>query len=114
MTVATPTAQRRFIETFDSYMDSVVTQAEDRTKHLIRSIDSYLKVRRETIGAKPSFALMELEMDIPDEVFYHPTLESLRVWVIDMLCIGNVSRTSLHMLYTANQLLFSRISAPTM
>lgn len=74
-------------------MDAVVQQAEDRTKHRIRTIESYLEVRRDTIGAKPSFALMELELDIPDEVFHHPTLENLRLWVIDMLCIGNVSNS---------------------
>lgn len=87
---ATPTAQRRFVENFDLYMDAVVQQAEDRTKNHIRTFESYLEVRRDTIGAKPSFAVLELEMDLPDEVFNHPTLENLRMWVIDMLCIGNV------------------------
>lgn len=72
-------------------MDAVVQQAEDRTQNHIRTLDSYLDVRRDTIGAKPSFAILELDMDLPDEVFHHPTLESLRVQVIDMLCIGNVS-----------------------
>lgn len=71
-------------------MDGVVQQAEDRTHTHMRTIDSYLEVRRDTIGAKPSFAILELEMDLPDEVFNHPVLENLRTWVIDMLCIGNV------------------------
>jgi len=71
-------------------MDSVVQQAEDRDNKHIRTVESYLEVRRDTIGAKPSFALLELEMDLPDDVFNHPTLEKLRMLVIDMLCIGNV------------------------
>lgn len=71
-------------------MQAVVQQAEDRTYNHVRSLDSYLAVRRDTIGAKPSFAILELEMDLPDHVFNHPTLENLRTWVIDMLCIGNV------------------------
>ena len=87
---ATPTAQRRFVDTFGQYMYAVVQQAEDRTQNHIRTLDSYLDVRRDTIGAKPSFAILELEMDLPDDVFNHPTLENLRTWVIDMLCIGNV------------------------
>lgn len=87
---ATPTAQRRFVDTFGRYMNAVVQQAEDRTRHHIRTLDSYLDVRRDTIGAKPSFAILELEMELPDRVFNHPTLENLRLWVIDMLCIGNV------------------------
>lgn len=87
---ATPIAQSRFVDTFGQYMDAVVQQAADRTQNHIRTLDSYLDVRRETIGAKPSFAILELDMDLPDDVFYHPTLENLRTWVIDMLCIGNV------------------------
>jgi len=66
-----------------------VQQAEDRRQNHIRTLDSYLDVRRDTIGAKPSFAILELDMDLPDDVFNHPTLENLRTWVIDMLCIGN-------------------------
>jgi hypothetical protein len=93
---ATATAQRRFVDTFGQYMNAVVQQAEDRTQHHIRSLDSYLDVRRDTIGAKPSFAILELEMDIPDHVFNHPTLENLRLWVIDMLCIGNVRLVLYH------------------
>lgn len=50
-----------------------------------------MEVRRDTIGCKPSYAMLELEMDIPDDVFNHPTLESLRVWSTDMICIANVS-----------------------
>ena len=87
---ATPTSQRRFVDTFGQYMDSVVQQAEDRDNKHIRTVESYLEVRRDTIGAKPSFALLELEMDLPDDVFNHPTLEKLRMLVVDMLCIGNV------------------------
>lgn len=87
---ATPTSQRRFVETFGHYMDAVVQQAEDRTRHRIRGLNSYLEVRRDTIGAKPSFAILELEMELPDDVFNHPILENIRLWVIDMLCIGNV------------------------
>ena len=87
---ATQTAQKRFVDTFGEYMNAVVQQAEDRSQKNIRTLDSYLEVRRDTIGAKPSFAILELEMDLPDDVFNHPILEKLRVLVIDMLCIGNV------------------------
>ena len=71
-------------------MQSVVQQAADRTHAYIRDIDSYLEVRRDTIGAKPSFALLELGMDLPDEVINHPVIKDLSIWVIDMLCLGNV------------------------
>lgn len=86
-----PTAQRRFIDTFDLYTASVVQQAEDRTHAYIRSIDSYLMVRRDTIGAKPSFALLEADMNLPDEVINHPVIVDLSISCIDMLILGNVS-----------------------
>ena len=91
---ATPTSQRRFVQTFGHYLDAVVQQAEDRTHRHIRGLDSYLEVRRDTIGSKPSFAILELEMELPDDVFNHHILEDLRLWVTDMLCIGNVSPSS--------------------
>jgi hypothetical protein len=91
MTCLGPTAQRRFIETFDTYTESVVQQAEDRDKHVFRDVESYMQVRRDTIGAKPSFALLEHDMELPDEVFNHPLMHDLRMWCIDMLCLGNVS-----------------------
>lgn len=72
-------------------MDAVVQEAEDRNEHLIRTIDSYVEVRRGTIASRPAFAIFELELDIPDEVYHHPVLESLRLGAIDMICIGNVS-----------------------
>ena len=69
----------------------MVQQAADRANHYFRTIDEYLEVRRDTIGAKPSFAILELEMDIPDEVMHHPIIEELSILTIDMILLGNVS-----------------------
>lgn len=91
ITNASAQSQKHFIETFDEYLESVVQQAEDRSESRIRDIQSYIDVRRNTIGAKPSFALLELDMDLPDEVLAHPTIQSLSLATIDMLCLGNVS-----------------------
>ncbi|THU78335.1 terpenoid synthase [Dendrothele bispora CBS 962.96] len=86
---ASPTAQRRFINTYQQYVDSVVQQAVDRANDHIRDIEGYFRVRRDTIGAKPSFTLLEFTMDIPDEVMNHPVVQDLTIWCIDMLIIGN-------------------------
>lgn len=86
---ATPTAQRRFIDTFQLYTDSVVQQAADRDDHRIRDIDSYFAVRRDTIGAKPSFAINEVHLNLTDEVLNNPIVMSLTASCIDMLIIGN-------------------------
>ncbi|KAF7296929.1 Terpene cyclase [Mycena indigotica] len=86
---ATPTAQRRFVEAFQQYMDGVVQQADDRNSSRIRDVDSYFKVRRETIGAKPSFAVNEIHLNIPDEVMADPIVVKLTDLSIDALIIGN-------------------------
>ncbi|KAJ7611371.1 terpenoid synthase [Mycena polygramma] len=72
---ATPTSQRRFVETFHLYMHSVVQQADD--------------LRRDTIGAKPSFAINEIHMNLPDEIIAHPVVKKLTSLCIDALVIGN-------------------------
>lgn len=70
-------------------MDAVVQQAEDRDDKHVRSIQGYFDVRRNTIGARPSFAILEIDMDLPDEVFYDPTIVKLTALCIDMLILGN-------------------------
>ncbi|KAI0333186.1 terpenoid synthase [Cubamyces sp. BRFM 1775] len=87
--VASPTSQRHFIEAFGDYCQSVVRQARDRSSSHAHTVDSYLEVRRDNIGARPSFALLEMEMDLPDEVLSHPTVVNLTIWAIDMLLTGN-------------------------
>lgn len=83
-------AQRRFIATFDAYMQSVVQQAADRDVHHVRDVDSYFENRRENIGARPSFAILELDMELPDEVLAHSAIVDLTTYCIDMLILGNV------------------------
>jgi len=70
-------------------MDSVVQQAVDRSNSYIRDFDSYFEVRRDTIGAKPSFAICELYLNLPEEVMNHPVIMKLTELCIDMLIIGN-------------------------
>jgi hypothetical protein len=71
----------------------VVQQAADRTHKHIRGIQEYLEVRRDTIGAKPSFAILELDMNLPDEAVHHPVIEEMSSLTIDMILLGNVSCT---------------------
>ena len=68
-----------------------MAQAADRSINHVRDIESYFQNRRENIGARPSYALLELGMDLPDEVLEHPTIVNLTTWSIDMLILGNVS-----------------------
>lgn len=84
-----PSFQRRFIESFQRYVNSVVQQSSDRDHHFQRDITSYLALRRYTIGAEPSFVLNAMHMDLPDHVVSHPTLKRLEELATDMIILGN-------------------------
>jgi len=86
---ATEPSRRRFVRAFGRYTDSVVQQSSDRNRGYTRDIESYLLLRRETIGAFPSFAIIELHFNIPDHVMEHPTLRRLGDLCSDMISIGN-------------------------
>ena len=86
---STLVTQRRFIESFQRYTDSVVEQAADRDHSYIRGIKQYFNLRRETIGAKPAFDILGVKMTIPDEVLNHPVIVTLATATIDMLIIEN-------------------------
>lgn len=78
------------IDSFASYMESLVQQAEDRDTNQIRTVEAYLQNRREDGATKPSFVPLELGLDLIDEVFYHPVLVELAKNIADMLCLNNV------------------------
>jgi len=82
-------SQKRFITTMDEYLEGVVQQAADRSGHLIRDIQSYFDLRRKTVGIRPSYALLELGLDIPDEVIAHPAIEDMVVASMDMVILAN-------------------------
>ncbi|KAG6905986.1 hypothetical protein DXG01_016457, partial [Tephrocybe rancida] len=63
---ATQSSQRHMVESLTAYLESVVQQAADRDNDTLRTIDSYLHNRRQNIGIRPSFASMELDLDLPD------------------------------------------------
>lgn len=68
-------------------------QAEDRAASHIRTLDNYFLIRRDTIGAKPSFVLLEFDQALSDAWFNHPLLKGLTEAAIDLLILGNVKRS---------------------
>ena len=87
---STPTFRARFVEEWQLYVDSVVEQARDRDHTRFRSVEEHIALRRFTIGSRPSFAILELGLDIPQEIFDHPLLVDLRDTITDILCLDNV------------------------
>ena len=86
---ATKTAQRRFIHTFYLYTEAVVQQALERDSSQLRTVENYFEIRRNTIGVRPSFVVLEFKMDIPDEVMAHPSIVTLANASADMIAICN-------------------------
>jgi len=72
------------------YLRGVTQEAEDRACNRIRKIDDYLRLRRDTCGARPTLALTEFGLDLPDEVLAHPILVSLTQAAVDLIILVNV------------------------
>jgi hypothetical protein len=93
---ASPQAQKRLINAGIALAKAMVQRAADRRLKHIRSVDEYFEVRRDTIGVKPAFALIELDMNLPDEAMKHPVVEELSIMAVDMVILDNVGRSSFY------------------
>jgi len=89
MKSASEGAQRRFKKSFTNYVYGVTDEAFDRTSGHIRSIADYIPLRKLTSGSRATFLCIELGLDIPDEVYEHPVLESLLELTADTIVITN-------------------------
>ncbi|KAG6373477.1 isoprenoid synthase domain-containing protein [Boletus reticuloceps] len=85
---ASKRSQKKFITTFDEYLEAVLQQAIDRSEDRICDIKSYIDILRDTIAVKPAFALLELGLDI-DEIMSHPAIEEMAMASVDMVGIDN-------------------------
>ena len=83
-------SQRRFLARSTAYLRAVAVEALEREQGHCRSIDDYLKLRRNTIGVKPFFLIHEMGTDLPDEVSHHPVIEELAECIVEFSLIDNV------------------------
>ncbi|KAF8137232.1 isoprenoid synthase domain-containing protein [Boletus edulis] len=76
MQTASPGTCRRFKETMKLYFQAIQQQALDRANGTIPDLESYITLRRDTSGCKPSWVLIEYayHLNIPDEVMDHPII----------------------------------------
>ena len=70
-------------------------EAKDRSQKHIRTVDEYMEVRRDTIGLKPSFAILEAGLNLPDEAVRHPVIERFLTLAAEMVLLDNVSRDAI-------------------
>jgi hypothetical protein len=83
---------KMFVKGFELYMKSMVQEAKDRESKHIRPVDEYLQLRRQTFGAYTGIALIAFGLELPEDVFSHPVMQSMLLAAMDLLCISNVSR----------------------
>ncbi|THH12036.1 hypothetical protein EW146_g7845 [Bondarzewia mesenterica] len=98
---ATPRAQKRFVETFDVYTAAVVTEAKDRCIQNIRNIESYLSVRRCTVGVMPCLVLLELKDALDESIAEHPAIIRLEEITVDMMILENDTGLAAHNIVNA-------------
>ena len=97
MQTSCATAQERFITSFSEYVYAVIEEASDRASGSIRGIRDYLRLTRLTAGPYPCFFPIEMDLDIPDEVMTHPSMERIRSMAAESLVLGNVSSLCSHL-----------------
>jgi hypothetical protein len=99
MQTSCATAQERFVSSFAEYAYAVVEEASDRARGSIRGIKDYLRLTRLTAGPYPCFFPIEMDLDIPDQVMTHPSMERIRSLAAESLVLGNVSNVCSHCHY---------------
>lgn len=80
-----------FIADFEAYAKSVIQESDDRVQGIVRDVEEYFILRRDTCGGKPSFSFFGLGLFIPKEVFDHPIMQSLTESATDLIAMTNVS-----------------------
>ena len=92
MDTASPRTARRLLKNYENYLLAVVKEAKDReTHHIPTSIEEYLELRRLTGAMIPSFDMLLLPLDIPDQILDDPSIKALEFMVVDMVVVANVS-----------------------
>ncbi|KAF9555722.1 terpenoid synthase [Agrocybe pediades] len=81
----------RFIAFSETYLRAVTQEAHDRAEKKVRSIEEYMELRRDTCGARPTLALIEFGLDLPEEVTSHPVMVSLFDCAVDLIiCVNDM------------------------
>lgn len=87
----TDTFRKRFFKSWEDYVTSVAHQAEDRSQSHILDLESFIQIRRLSSGGFPTMLIHEMDMDIPDDIRWHPTIVEMEKLGVDLIGIVNVS-----------------------
>lgn len=70
----TESAQRHFIEAFETYLNAVTQQTIDRCNNYIRDFDSFMLLRTASSGSLVAITICEVHLNLPDSVLMHPII----------------------------------------
>lgn len=90
MQTTSMTCYSRVVDGLTTYLRAVAVEAIDREQRRCLSIDDNFKYRRETSGILPRLGLCAVEIDLPDEVFYHPAVVDMVECAADLITVDNV------------------------
>ncbi|KAG6875356.1 hypothetical protein C0993_009621 [Termitomyces sp. T159_Od127] len=80
-------ARHRFIEAMDQFTAATAQQAQERSRYVIKNVDEYFLFRRNAIGAKPAFEVLDFALNLPDKVFEDPVIQRLSDVCVDLIII---------------------------
>ncbi|KAF9444722.1 terpenoid synthase [Macrolepiota fuliginosa MF-IS2] len=81
---------QHFFDAWENYISAVVQEVEDRSKDTpYQTFEDYRRLRRHSSAGGPCFALLEFGLDIPEEVYKHDLLKSIREKAADILALHN-------------------------
>ncbi|KAK2793799.1 hypothetical protein FQN51_001017 [Onygenales sp. PD_10] len=89
---STKGAQERFAKYTRDYCDAIARQVAEGQQQLNNSsIEDYIKIRSESLGARPFFPLIEYSqfLDLPDEIFEHPAIKEIEAVAVEILVLHN-------------------------
>ena len=95
MKIATEQGARHFAATFIDWFHSVAQEAELRDTRQAPTVSQYLSVRLDNVGARSLYAMGELCMSIPDDIFTSSLHNQLVYLGSEMITIDNVSVSTL-------------------
>lgn len=83
----------RFVQTIESYLAALEQEVSCRIANDFVSVDAFIVMRRETSAVRTVLALMEFAsgLDLPDDVFGHPSIALLVQLANDLISWTNVS-----------------------
>ncbi|KAJ8497051.1 hypothetical protein ONZ51_g763 [Trametes cubensis] len=86
-----PTTFQRFINYWKLYVNAVTKEAQLRERYEVLDPDSFEILRRDFGSVLVSLVISgyALGIDLPDEVFNHPTFAAMYLAATDMVCLSN-------------------------